>query len=183
MLSNGNVFTCWSDNSYISEHSWEGDLLLEAQFKSKRFVTYRAYKAEFVGRPSTVPALVTHEFGAPSGPNIIVCYVSWNGDTRTRQWRFRGIRIDVQGYEEIFVIGEEERQGFETVLQYVGSADMVYAEALDENGIVLARSDVVDPQRLSTRGNKGHLLQEVNATSYIFDGGSNIDYSDVRDEL
>lgn len=57
LLQNGNAFVGWSDNGYMSEHSPGGRVLMEAQFASKRFVTYRSYKFNFTGRPAELPAL------------------------------------------------------------------------------------------------------------------------------
>ncbi|KAF2206807.1 hypothetical protein CERZMDRAFT_52356, partial [Cercospora zeae-maydis SCOH1-5] len=139
LLPNGNVFAGWSDNSHISEHSSQGELLMEARWKSERFATYRAWKANFTSSPTEHPILKSFVFGTSKDDATLVCYVSWNGATEVDDWRFYA--VDENGKET--VRGRIERRGFETLFQMKGCSDQVYAEAISRHGKVLGKSAVV----------------------------------------
>lgn len=71
--------------------------------------------------------------------------MSWNGDTRTKTWRF--YEIAESGHRSF--LGESIRDGFETLLEVdrvkIGS---VQAEALDAEGTVLVDTSAVRPEIL-----------------------------------
>lgn len=136
LLPNKNAFTGWSDNSHISEHSWDGKLLMEAEFSSKRFVTYRTWKAIFTGIPSRPPDMKAFVFGIDIQTCITVCYVSWNGATEVSQWAFYR---SLDGEEQL--IGTRARTGFETMFQAVGYERTIVAKAIAADGSVLGQSD------------------------------------------
>jgi len=72
--------------------------------------------------------------------------VSWNGDTRTTRWRFYEL---VGESDERKILGEIERDGFETVLQIAGrEVQRVQAEALDAEGTVLIQTAAVESDPL-----------------------------------
>lgn len=87
-LPNDNVFVCWSWRGYISEFSHDGDLLMEATFTSDRFDTYRAYKFPWSSQPAGPPTLVSSWYGVNGTEKLTVFYVSWNGATDVKYWRF-----------------------------------------------------------------------------------------------
>ncbi len=78
MLPNGNVVGGWSGPSYVSEHTADGKVVLEARFKSDRFVTYRTYKFNFTGTPSEPPVVHSSVFGTSSELSTTVTHVSWS---------------------------------------------------------------------------------------------------------
>jgi len=137
-LPNGNRFTGWSGEGYVSEFTSDGTLLLEAKWESPRFGTYRAYKFPFVGKPSESPALKTVQHKADRGA-VTVAYVSWNGATEVASWRFMGF-LDGALAE----MGILARTGFETVLTAAGVWDNVTATALDASGQILGASASFD---------------------------------------
>ena len=47
---------------------------------------YRGFKFNWTGMPSEEPAVVALEHAEST-----IVYVSWNGDTETRVWRFYGV--------------------------------------------------------------------------------------------
>ena len=73
----GNDFISWAGNGYITEHTPEGELLLEAQFASKRFVTYRAYKHNFTSYPDEPPVMKATVYGASPESSTTVWHTSW----------------------------------------------------------------------------------------------------------
>lgn len=132
-----NTFVGWSGDSYMTEHAEDGRLLLEARFRSKRFVTYRSYKFPFKGTPADeLPALKALVFGISEGTATTVAYVSWNGATEVDSWIF------YTNATEPIRIGSQRKTGFETMFQTQGYHDELFVEAVDKHGITIGRSDV-----------------------------------------
>lgn len=140
LLDNGNAFVCWSDNGYISEHSPDGDLLLEARFRSERLTTYRAYKFNFTMSPSEPPIIRSWVYGRSQREAVTVSYVSWNGATDVATWRFFGYE---PARPDAVLIGETAKQGFETASTVTGFYSRVHGEAYDGLGQLLKRTEVV----------------------------------------
>lgn len=133
LLPNGNAFVGWSENSYISEHSPDGRVLMEAQFASDRFVTYRASKFNFTSTPVELPVLKGYAYGESPGRSVSVYYVSWNGATEVAAWEFYS--------EDHHMIGRTPRSGFETAFQHTSHyIESVYARAVDADGTTLGES-------------------------------------------
>lgn len=139
ILPNGNRLAGWSDNAYFTEHAPDGRMLMQAQFQTKRFVTYRAYKFPFEGFPTERPRLHANAYSAGES-SLTVYFVSWNGATNVARWRFS--RVSDEGSSS--VIGEVERTGFETSFQSVGCEKRVYAEALGHDGSSLGQTEVFE---------------------------------------
>ena len=97
-------------------YTWDGDLLLEESFRNSSFVTYRAYKFNFVGKPIEPPTLKAFSYGTSASSSRTVYYVSWNGATEVATWKF--YRTDDAG-DEVF-IGSAARTGFGTMFQSSG---------------------------------------------------------------
>lgn len=132
-LGNGNWFVGWGGVPLISEHGPDGGLLFDAELRGISSF-YRAYRGAWRGAPRTKPALVT---SSGSGGNR--AWVSWNGDTRVREWRFlTGIRR--KGLE---VAGNRKRAGFETRFAIPASARFVRAAGVDARGRLVGRSAIV----------------------------------------
>ncbi|KAK4896122.1 hypothetical protein LTR27_005979 [Elasticomyces elasticus] len=142
ILSNGNAFVSWADNGYISEHNVNGDLLFEAQFASKRFVTYRTYKFNFTGHPTEPPIMKAFVYGEVPETSTTVWYASWNGATDIAKWHFYRQLNSTAGYS---FVGAARKDGFETMFMSDGFECVVYAEAVASNGTVLGRTDFDHP--------------------------------------
>ncbi|KAK4505517.1 hypothetical protein PRZ48_003480 [Zasmidium cellare] len=137
LLPNGNAFVGWSENSYISEHSPDGRLLMEAQFTSHRFVTYRAYKFNFTSAPSEPPVLKAFAYGESVDQSVSVYYVSWNGATDVAIWEFYD--------EDDALLGRAPKSGFETTFSRSSRyRDKVYAVAVSAGGVVLGKTVLED---------------------------------------
>lgn len=129
-----NHFVCWSENAFLSEHSDEGRLLMEARFMSKRFVTYRAYKFNFIGRPTEPPTVKAFVYGTSAEKATTVIYVSWNGATEVARWRF------MAGNSKELFLGEKGKTGFETSFQVEGYHAEIFVEAVSADGTTLGVS-------------------------------------------
>ncbi|KOC14976.1 hypothetical protein AFLA70_214g001920 [Aspergillus flavus AF70] len=157
LLPNNNVFVGWSERGYISEFSPEGDTLLNANFVSSRYSTYRAYKFEFTGRPSAPPDLVASVWGTDQTDLSTTFYVSWNGATDIAGWNFYA-RAAKNGHP--ILIGNATKTDFETMFIARGYLDWVTAEAVDHEGRVLGTSRVQRskiPDNWAAAGFRGDL--------------------------
>lgn len=135
-----NVFVGWSDRGYMSEFTADGTCVLEADFASGRFCTYRAYKFNFTGTPTEPPVLKNLNYAGLKGETVSTFHVSWNGATDVAAWKFYGSQTKSGEFAEL---GSVNRTGFETTFasHYVSWS---YAEAVAANGTVLGKSGVQD---------------------------------------
>ncbi|KAJ5097941.1 hypothetical protein N7532_004942 [Penicillium argentinense] len=138
-LPNKNMFVSWSDNGYISEFSPEGDNLMEAKFLTTGFYNYRAYKFEFVGRPSEPPAIVASVGAVGKNDLATTIHVSWNGATDIDSWNFYA--QDGENNPP-YLIGSTKKTNFETVHTVRGHFDWISVEPLDRDGIALGKSQI-----------------------------------------
>ncbi|KAI1322490.1 ASST-domain-containing protein [Xylariaceae sp. FL0255] len=137
-LTNGNVLMAWTDAGYISEHTADDQVVMEAKFYNEtRLGIYRAYKStNWVGHPKQPPDVRAFGYGASGSQNSMTAiYVSWNGATEHRIWKF---------YSNGEFLGQTNRTGFETTFVTDKPTGLVRAEAFDANGVYLGKSlDVV----------------------------------------
>jgi hypothetical protein len=92
---------------------------------------YRAFRYNWTGIPNEEPAIV-----ALKGDEGTSIYVSWNGDTQTKAWRFYA-QTDEHGSKHF--LGEVDKNSFETsfTIRDDSSVTSVSAEAVDKSGRVL----------------------------------------------
>jgi hypothetical protein len=140
LLPNDNVFIGWSERGYQSEHAPNGDLLMTARFVSERYSTYRAYKGEFIGRPTALPDLVASVYGTSDEDITTLIHVSWNGATDVAGWKFFAQAYDRA--DPVF-IGQANKTDFETMYIVDGYMDWITAEAIDKDGNVMSASRVM----------------------------------------
>ncbi|KAJ5127403.1 hypothetical protein N7448_008182 [Penicillium atrosanguineum] len=138
-LPNGNVFIGWSEFGYQSEHAANGDLLMTSRFVGDRYSTYRAYKSDFIGRPTTPPDVVASVYGTSEEDITTIIYVSWNGATDVVGWNLYAKAYD---HGEPVKIGHATKTDFETMYIVDGYMDWITAEAVDVNGDVMSTSRV-----------------------------------------
>ena len=170
VLDDGNVFICWSESGYISEFDKSGQLALEARFADRRMASYRAFKMTsplpWPIKPSGRPVLKAHilktrRYSKRIQPTIsIVAFVSWNGATDVSCWKILGRAHNSSNprptktaedaheitYSERWTsLAYASRQGFETTIKFdfQPSVSILYAEAVDEAGVVLGQTEEV----------------------------------------
>jgi hypothetical protein len=140
-LPNNNLLVSWSMNGYMSEFTHDGKLLMDASFASDRFSTYRAYKFPWSSRsPSYPPTLVSSCYGVNGSTLSTVFYVSWNGATEVKSWKFYA-RASSSGPD--IEIGTTSKNGFETSYTARGYMDRVSVKALDADSNILGTSEIV----------------------------------------
>lgn len=140
VLSNGNVLMGWSERGQISEHLHDGTIVMRAYLSPRWLGTYRSYKFEYQGWPSSRPDAASEavdvNYGGGTKTNV---YASWNGATEVSEWSF--YKTNPLGESEVS-LGSVKKNGFETSLTYDGFAKYVVVEAVHANGTILGRSGV-----------------------------------------
>ncbi|KAJ5161720.1 hypothetical protein N7492_007112 [Penicillium capsulatum] len=137
-LPNKNMFTGWGNNCFVSEHDQEGNLLLWASFAGAPVMNYRAMKFQWEGNPTDSPALWTYSpTEEPWSPMSF--YVSWNGATRVRRWRFFGAANTTGPWT---FLKEVNKTGFETVYTHPDFYTWTRADAIDSRGNPIGRSEM-----------------------------------------
>jgi len=96
--------------------------------------SYRAFRFPWTGRPSAPPDVAVR--ASASGQRA---YVSWNGDTRTRQWRL----LAGSSPSTLGNVAAVARTGFETTLTTTAVGPYFAVSAHDAGGNQLAVSPTV----------------------------------------
>jgi hypothetical protein len=144
VLPNKNVLVNWGSEGAMTEFLPNGTAIFHAYMDSGLLglgvENYRAYRYNWTGVPNEEPAIAAFE-----DDDSTSVYVSWNGDTETRFWRF--YEASNQGQSVGSLLGEAERESFETVL-HVDSIRKrpIYAEAIDRTGAVLVSTRMANIQ-------------------------------------
>jgi len=150
-VPNGNVLIGWGLNPTFTEHTPDGECVLDVQYniwkpEGEGRGHYRTFKSDWVGRPTWPPSLAWEDVGGgltvPGSPASRV-YLSWNGATEVASWQIIAgnstSMLDVPS--KLF-----PRAGFETTITIGAGVRYGQAVALDKQGIVLGRTDVIDLQ-------------------------------------
>jgi hypothetical protein len=138
-LPGGNVFVGWGSQGVFSEFSPEGELLFDGRVE-RGYDSYRAYRAPWVGRPTTRPAVAARQ---ASGGRVTVS-ASWNGATEVARWQV----LAGASAEALAPVGEPSaRSGFETDVTVVTDAAVVAVRALDAAGAELGTSGALEVPR------------------------------------
>ena len=152
VLENGNVFVNWGQEGAVTEFKADGTPIFHAYLDSGALApgvqSYRGFRYEWTGYSSEVPAIA-----ALRSEHETTVYVSWNGDTRVKTWRFysqcgrRNVRPG-QSSNKLHSLGDAKRVSFETsltiptsVIQCSGQEALIFAEGIDAAGAVLTTTD------------------------------------------
>lgn len=118
----GNVFIGWGKPSAYTEFSTDGtEVLCDAHYGPSMFFwfgwikSYRAQKANWVGKPSWPPSFAVY---AEKSSHAV--YVSWNGATEIAGWLLQ--RTTNRASAEFETLGYEPKKGFETRLELAPDA-------------------------------------------------------------
>lgn len=138
ILPNGNIFLGYGEISVLREFGPESpsgnDVRWSARFGADNLVqSYRGFRQEWHGTPTTRPSLVVVEKGSGG---CWAGYVSWNGATDVSEWAvFEGPARD-----RLSEIGRVGYKGFETEFAVAGRYVQVAAVV---HGKIARRSKVV----------------------------------------
>jgi hypothetical protein len=158
VLPNGNAIVNWGSEGALTEYDSEGNALfhfyMDSGYLGLGVENYRGFRYNWTGLPHEEPAIVALE--NDDGTSI---YVSWNGDTETKTWRFYAV---TGKYGAKSFLGEVKRTSFETSLSIPKKSLLhVVAEAVDAKGSVLRSTGVVqsEPEVLPANAQGGLVLQ------------------------
>jgi len=128
LLPDADVFVGWGSQPFISEFSYDGELLLNARFPPDG-ESYRAFRFPWSGQPTDEPAVAVER-----GPHDKVrLYASWNGATEVESWEvLAGPRPG-----QLEPLGSVLRDGFETPMLVRTSDPYVTVRAKDRLGQTL----------------------------------------------
>jgi hypothetical protein len=146
LLPNGNAFINWGYNGAMSEHKADGTTIFFSKLDSGKFgpgsENYRAFKFEWHAIPYEEPALVA--FKDSNGTSF---YVSWNGDTETKVWKF----FEQTASDRRFPLGNATRDGFETGFHTKKKVGLVFAEAYNSIGDKLVSTPAIEAVKYKAR--------------------------------
>lgn len=138
ILSNGGVYHGWGAVAAVSETNAAGEPVLFAEYGTEP-MNYRSYSYNWTGYPLDKPALAApaQEMNA-STP--LIAYVSWNGATEVKKWRFWGSASDDGGFSAMETV---DKAGFETRWASKTYQPHIFAEAVAGDGSSLGNSTAV----------------------------------------
>jgi hypothetical protein len=142
-LSNGNQLVGWGQAPYVSEFAYAGNtindpslnFLYDMQFPNQN-MSYRAFKNEWVGYPLYPPSIAVKR----SSEDAAIVFASWNGSTETVAWQ---VLAGLQPNRLAVVVNSTTRTGFETNINVYSIGPYFQIRALDSDGQVIGRSQVV----------------------------------------
>ncbi len=134
-LANGDIFIGWGSSPFFSEFNSAGKLLFDAHMHGT-YQSYRAYRFNWTGTPSEMPAIVAAAGSAGAHTSV---YVSWNGDTRTASWRL----LAGPSANQLTPVATAAHSGFETTITAPAAEPFVAVQALDGSGAVIGTSKVI----------------------------------------
>jgi hypothetical protein len=133
-LDNGDTFVGWGQRGRVSEFDPQGKLLFDAVLPGGND-TYRAYRADWTGRPSTRPTAIA--WTNANGSTTV--HALWNGATEVATWRVLGgrtastlVRIRTAGWN-----------GLDTTITIRAAPRQIEVVAVDARGAVIGRSRTV----------------------------------------
>ncbi|OTA95894.1 hypothetical protein M434DRAFT_28390 [Hypoxylon sp. CO27-5] len=146
-LSNGNVLLGYGNSAAFTEFASNGDVLCDTHFgPESRFGTaevqsYRVYKYEWQGWPTTTPSSAIRR----NSSRHWNFYVSWNGATEVSKWILQGSNRLNATNEEWKELTRTKRLGFETEFELLKSYPRyLRAVAVHSKGHMLGISEPLD---------------------------------------
>lgn len=134
-LPNGHVLVGWGQAPYVTEFDRAGEVVFDLRFGGNGADSYRAYRAEWTGRPADDPALAATR--AEDGR--VIAYASWNGATEAARWQL----MAGPAAQRLHPVATVPKAGFETELTARTAEPFVQVRALDADGTVLGTSRAV----------------------------------------
>lgn len=144
ILPNGNAIVNWGSSGAVTEFNKEETPIFHAYFDSghlgEKVENYRAFKFNWTGVPHEDIAV----FSEYTNDDETKIYVSWNGDTRTKTWKFFTVEEDGSR----ILLGSTHRTGFETIFTAKKKIDDgILVEAFSADGTKLGSSESVYSQK------------------------------------
>ncbi len=130
-LPNGNMLAGFGAQPFFSEFTRSGRLVFDATLPQDDG-SYRVYRFPWKATPTTPPDAAATR----TGPSSVSVYASWNGATEVARWQL----LAGPAGGALAAAASAARQGFETRIDFSGTATDFAVQALDSMGHVLATS-------------------------------------------
>jgi hypothetical protein len=172
-LPNGNVFMGYGNSAAMTEYSYNGTVLCDAHFgPQSRFgsgdvQSYRAYKYEWHGFPTTDPDVTV----LMDDEDTWTFYVSWNGATDVTNWILQGAAASEAEDDQWQDLDELEKVGFETGFKLtISYPQYLRILALNINGTILGQSNPLDvtEEKAGTLLSKHRRVRLTTSRSGVF---------------
>jgi hypothetical protein len=134
LLPGGNVFVGWGSQPFISEFSYDGELVLNGRFPPDG-ESYRAFRFPWSGHPTDDPAVALERLSDEK----VKLYASWNGATEVASWEVLAGRRPGR----LEPLGSVPRDGFETPMLAQTTHSYFAVRAKERSGRVLGTSEPV----------------------------------------
>lgn len=148
-INSTNVIMSYGSVPVIAEYLEDGTAVQVIRFSKTGFAqSYRVLKFDWEGYPATTP-----DVAIQNGK----IYVSWNGATEVAKWVLHQSK-DKKDISKDTKKSTFKKTGFESSTSIDSDYHIAQVEALDKNGQVLGKSEVIDHQNQSQgSGQKGKI--------------------------
>ncbi|GKU18280.1 hypothetical protein FLAG1_05126 [Fusarium langsethiae] len=168
-LDNGNFLVGWGANPGITEHSPDGEVVMDIQQGVIPHISgndpdfdmsvYRAWKMDWIGRPPWGPSIASSAPGEDTSNATV--YISWNGDTQVHRWEVYAVEDEANVTSTPRLLANSSRVGFETEIR-LESLELpppryARAVAVSKSGKILGSTATVDLASGELRGNRSSV--------------------------
>ncbi|KAJ5295467.1 hypothetical protein PENANT_c001G01719 [Penicillium antarcticum] len=150
VLDTGNVLVGWGHSAAYTEFSPEGEVVCNVHFGASAFftfgrvVSYRAFKFDWVGHPTSTPDTALT-------PESV--FVSWNGATEVAAWRVEAWDGESVSNMTFSAVDQVTRSGFETEIYLVPEVTSFFQlRAIHANGDSLGVTELLQRLPASAAG-------------------------------
>ncbi|KAH7131050.1 ASST-domain-containing protein [Dactylonectria macrodidyma] len=148
-LSNGNTVIAWGQNPMFTEHTPDGEIVLDFQrgrvihhdHGFPAVIAYRTFMGPWEGKPSWGPN-ISAAAEVEGGPKKI--FVSWNGATNVDQWVLLQSNNISQLSGADNVVAQSHRLGFETPFDIMYNTSFARVAAMDADGNIIGSTPAVE---------------------------------------
>ena len=137
LLPGGRQFVGWGQHPWFTEFDRGGRVLFDGRLAGG-YDSYRAYRADWTGRPAGAPSVAAQR----RGNDRTAAWASWNGATEISRWQLLA-GTDPSTLAPVVTV---PRHGFETAISASTRAQWIAVRALAADGTVLGTSEAVRPR-------------------------------------
>lgn len=155
ILDTGNVFVGWGHSAAFTEFSPEGDVICDVHFGASayysfgRIVSYRVYKGNWVGTPTSIPDAAIMDDRV---------FVSWNGATEVAAWRLEAWDGASLANMTFVPIDQVSRTGFETEIPLTSEVTSYFRViAVNRKGEAIGMSDMLQRGSPAPKGSSASI--------------------------
>ncbi|KAI1258751.1 Arylsulfotransferase-domain-containing protein [Xylariaceae sp. FL1019] len=145
-----NTLIAWGQNPMYTEHAPDGEVVMDVQRGQVLaldhgigpVIAYRAWKADWVGKPKWPPSIAANTDDA----SVTSIYVSWNGATEVDKYVLLASNHSSRLNGKDSIMATSPRKGFETAFVLDQKVRYTRIAALDRNGTILGFTSAVNTE-------------------------------------